>query len=168
MIDLVRPTEADADRLVALADATFIATFGELYSPENLERFLREREPAARAAITDPAYGIRMAVVDGEGVGFATLGPAKSPHIVEPRPELELLQLYVVEDWKGTGVAELLMDWAMAEARSREAKAIQLSVFTDNLRAQAFYRRYGFEVVGEHHFMVGDQADDDLIMRAAL
>ena len=168
MIDRVQPTPADADRLMALADATFTATFGELYSPENLERFLREREPAARAAITDPAMAIRIAEVEGEGVGFATLGPPKSPHCVEPPPELELFQLYVVEEWKGTGVSELLMDWAMGEARARGSRAIQLSVFTENLRAQAFYRRYGFAVVGEHHFMVGDQADDDLIMRAAL
>ena len=40
-----------------------------------------------------------------------------------------------------------------------------LSVWENNARAQAFYRRYGFEHVGEHKFMVGNTADRDFIWR---
>ena len=60
------------------------------------------------------------------------------------------------------------MQWVMDEARTRGAEQLFLSVFVDNHRAQRFYARYGFEQVGTYAFMVGDHADEDLIMRALL
>ena len=56
----------------------------------------------------------------------------------------------------------------MAEARRRGARALYLSVFIDNHRAQRFYARYGFEAVGRYDFMVGTHADEDIIMRLKL
>jgi ribosomal protein S18 acetylase RimI-like enzyme len=60
------------------------------------------------------------------------------------------------------------MDWVVEEARARGAEQLYLSVFVDNVRAQRFYARYGFEPVGAYAFMVGSHADEDIIMRARL
>ena len=84
------------------------------------------------------------------------------------RSAIELCQLYVDTPWQGTGLAQELMDWALAEARSRGHDDIYLSVYHDNLRAQRFYSKYGFVEVGRHIFMVGDQADDDRIWHLKL
>jgi diamine N-acetyltransferase len=43
-----------------------------------------------------------------------------------------------------------------------------LTVYTDNHRARRLYGRYGFEEVGPYSFMVGEQADEDIIMKLAL
>ena len=80
-------------------------------------------------------------------------------------PTAELRQLYVLKPWHGIGIAHALMDWVLDEARRRGAEQLILSVFVDNHRARRFYARYGFEEVGHYHFMVGDHADDDIIMR---
>jgi ribosomal protein S18 acetylase RimI-like enzyme len=69
---------------------------------------------------------------------------------------------------KGKGVAQALMDDCLAWARRLGAKALYLSVWENNARAQAFYTRYGFAHVGEHKFMVGRVADRDFIWRLAL
>ena len=60
------------------------------------------------------------------------------------------------------------MDWALEEAARRSAEEMYLTVYVDNLRARRFYDRYGFEPVGRYDFMVGSQADEDIIMRKRL
>jgi ribosomal protein S18 acetylase RimI-like enzyme len=77
-------------------------------------------------------------------------------------------QLYVRPEYHGAGIAQALMDWAMDEARNRGAQALYLTVFIENDRARRFYDRYGFEAVGRYDFMVGNQADEDIIMRKEL
>jgi len=77
-------------------------------------------------------------------------------------------QLYILGSYHGVGIAHRLMDWALEEARCRSASQIYLTVFIDNDRARRFYDRYGFEAVGRYDFMVGNQADEDIIMRKLL
>ena len=158
----------DAVVIDRIFDTSFCDTFAHLYSSEDLESFRSsfgiadwERE------IGDPRFGFRIAEVDGVPVGYLKLGPMKLP--IEPNgPAILLDQLYVLKGHHGTGIAHALMDWALEEARSRGAEELYLTVYVDNRRARAFYDRYGFEVVGRYDFMVGNHADEDLIMRKAL
>ena len=60
------------------------------------------------------------------------------------------------------------MERALEFARSKTARHIQLSVYVDNHRARRFYERYGFEGEGRYAFMVGNHADEDIIMRLEL
>jgi ribosomal protein S18 acetylase RimI-like enzyme len=60
------------------------------------------------------------------------------------------------------------MDWGVEEAQRRGASQIFLTVFIDNHRARRFYDRYDFEAVGRYDFMVGNHADEDIIMRKLL
>lgn len=158
----------DAERLVALFHDCFRDTFGRLYQPEDLALFLEGHTPKHwRDQLQSDEYAVRLAE-DGDGLaGFIKLGPLKFP--VEPLGKaVELRQLYVLGPWQGSGAARELMDWVMAEARRRGADELYLSVFVENHRAKRFYARYGFEEVGPYAFMVGNQADEDIIMRLAL
>jgi ribosomal protein S18 acetylase RimI-like enzyme len=77
-------------------------------------------------------------------------------------------QLYILKEHHGSGIAKQLMDWTLAEAKRRCAAALYLTVYVDNHRAKHLYERYGFEDVGRYAFMVGNHADEDIIMRKAL
>jgi ribosomal protein S18 acetylase RimI-like enzyme len=59
-----------------------------------------------------------------------------------------------------------MMDWAIDRARARGASRLYLGVWRENHRAQRFYARNGFVKVGEYHFPVGAQLDEeDIIVR---
>lgn len=161
-------TARDAEALSALGTATFVATFGHLYQPNDLEIFLQNHTSGVWAKeLTDPAFAVRVAELDGKMVGYAKLGP---PHLpFEPRGEAaELRQLYVLEEMKGQGIAQALIEWIIERARERRADHLYLSVFTENHRARRFYEKYGFEPEGTYAFMVGTHADEDIVMRLAL
>jgi GNAT superfamily N-acetyltransferase len=159
---------ADAPVLEDVFRRAFIETFGHLYGPEDLDFFLARMDEAAwRGELSDPSCRIHLAEADGEVVGFAKLGPLDLP--AEPEGNaLELKQLYLLREWHGCGIARVLMDWTLDQARLQGAEELYLSVWTENFRARRFYARYGFAFVAPYAFMVGEQADEDEIWRLDL
>lgn len=172
MIAIERPALADATALSQFAVGAFVDTFGPIYAPADLRLFLAEWNTVDQldTQIADPDWLIAM-VRGGDGAiaGFAKLGPLdlELPDGQPSADSIELYQLYVAAAAKGTGVARALMDWAIDRSRARAA-ILYLSVFTENRRAQAFYRRYGFVDVGRNAFRVGNHIDEDRIWRLDL
>ncbi len=157
----------DAALLAHLARTTFAETFAHLYPPEDLESFLAEAYAPERLEqeLGDPAKAAWLAEWEGEAVGYAMAGPCGLAH-AEVTPECgELKRLYVLEGWKGEGVAKALMDIALAWLEETRRGRLWLGVWSENWRAQRFYARLGFEKVGEHHFKVGETLDLDFIYR---
>ena len=163
-------TPDDAATMSALGSTTFVETFGHMYSAANLAKFLENHSAANWATeLADPAYAVRLAFDSERAIGYTKFGPPHLPFEPEAgRVAGELRQLYVLSGFHGSGIAVALTDWLVAEARARGVQDLYLSVFTENPRAQAFYRRYGFYEVGRYSFMVGDHADEDLVMRCKL
>jgi ribosomal protein S18 acetylase RimI-like enzyme len=162
-------TPGDAATLAGIAAATFIETFGTLYKPADLDRFIAGYTPAAYAAeLADPDHAVRFACIGDVVIGFCKLSSLKLPAPDPAAGAMELRQLYIYKPWQGRGIADVLTTWAKDSARARGAPELWLSVFTQNPRARRFYARHGFKEVAPYHFMVGDQADEDILCRATL
>ena len=160
--------EADAEALAAFGRESWVATFGTLYPLEDLHAYLTSSFGAEiqRAQIASAGESYLLAFEGEQIVGYCRMGPVDMP--VDATGAVELHRLYVHERVKGKGVAATLMDQALQWARARGAGAIYLSVWENNPRAQAFYRRYGFEDHSEWSFMVGSVADRDLIWKLTI
>lgn len=165
----IRPaTTVDLPAIDHVFRTSFCDTFAHLYTPEDLGTFLAQFTPEAwERELRDSAYSFAAGEVGGEVLGYAKLGPNKLPH-VQPGAVIELKQLYLLKQAHGTGLARQLMEWVLAKARERGAERLALSVWENNHRAQAFYRRYGFEDRGPYDFMVGNQADHDRVWEVTL
>jgi diamine N-acetyltransferase len=158
-------TPEDAGALQELFADSFVETFGHLYRPADLQEFLDTNSLAKwQDNLADPEVAIRVAEMDGELAGFVELAPKKLPYETVG-PAIELRRLYLRASAHGLGIADVLMKWALQEAKARGAQELVLSVYVDNHRARRFYERYGFETVGRYDFMVGSHADEDLILR---
>ena len=81
-------------------------------------------------------------------VGYAFLLPESLAFVWDAAV---LNEIYVVDDWRGTGVADALLDAVVARARGQDLPLdrLVLDVDGENHRARAFYRRHGFEPWGE-------------------
>lgn len=160
---------ADAEALAAFGRKSWVATFGHLpYPPHDLESYLTKSfgVDVQRDEIADPEVRYRLALRDGEIVGYCMMGVLSMP--VDHAGAVELHRLYVDESVKGAGVAAALMEDAIAWAKGQQAPALYLSVWENNERAQRFYRKLGFQDHSEWDFMVGETADRDLIWKLPL
>lgn len=161
-------TAEDAAMIAELFARSFVETFGHLYATQDLDHFLAGVTPEAFAdEIAHPAFALHVAEVDAQPVAFAKIGPPDLP-VETPDRTQELRQIYVLKPWQGAGIAQQLYDWAEGEARRRGGAHLQLTVYVDNHRARRFYDRWGFVEVGRYDFMVGNHADEDIIMRKPL
>ena len=169
---ILRPaTNADAPALAKLGAETFIAAFGDLYTPEDLAAFLAEEhdEAAVAAEIEGDACTHRLAEADGVLVAFCKLRfPTKFIEYSDARDPIELGQLYALPGYTGTGIGARLMDWALEVARDGGHDAILLSVYAENHRAQRFYQRYGFGKIADITFKVGDHLDPEFLYELKL
>ena len=78
-----------------------------------------------------------VAVVDDERAGLLTY--------VRRGDEIEVLTLHVAS--QGTGVGRALMDALWAEAQRAGVDRVWLVTTNDNVRAIAFYQRWGLDLV---------------------
>jgi len=101
-------------------------------------------------------------------VGYAQWRRSKSIDCVIAEQPSELGRIYVGAEWHGRGVAQQLMHNVLALAVAAGCDCVWLGVWEQNLKAAAFYRKFGFEVVGEHAFVVGCDQQRDLIMAKPL
>lgn len=162
-------TVADVEALTAFGARTFFESFAADNTPEDMEKHLAAawRPELQRAEILDPAIDTILALSKGELAGFAMLrdqeAPPESVKVIKP---VELWRFYVDKSWQGRGLARALMTAVEDRARARGGRELWLGVWERNARAQAFYRKCGFEAVGTKVFVVGsDPQRDDVMLR---
>lgn len=162
-----------AAQLAAIGRQTFEETFAADNRPEDMAAYLATSfgPELQLAELQHPDIVFLLARMQQQVVGYAklrfgsTLGvePGKTP---DQRMEIE--RLYVLEDWIGTGLGASLMRRSIEEARSKACRSVVLGVWEKNERALVFYKRFGFKVIGQHEFRLGDDVQTDLILRKGL
>ena len=161
--------EPRADEIPALAELgrdTFCDTFAYLYADEDLSAFLEDAYSvqAVQKDFDDPQRHYQIAESAGELIGYCKIGEGVTlDYEAGGRKVIELKQLYVKSGYHGGGVAHCLMEWAQNMAADLHADDILLSVFSENPRAQRFYKKYGFAHVADTIFMVGNHEDHEFL-----
>ena len=61
---------------------------------------------------------------------------------------MEIARFYADAPWVGRGVGKTLMESCLDVAREKGCDVVWLDVWEKNLRAIAFYAKWGFEAVG--------------------
>src|SRR5665213_4144985 len=133
-----RATPDDADGIGAMHVAAWREAYLHLWSAASLELATPESRGRRWRQIiaNEPERQIFVAETDDEIVGHSSAGPAFENDA--PRA-LELRSIYLLASAYGGGAGQDLLDAAIG------SEPAYLWVAEDNPRAQAFYRRNGFE-----------------------
>jgi|CXWL01.1.fsa_nt_gi ribosomal protein S18 acetylase RimI-like enzyme len=166
MVSIRKADAADSAVLAVLAESTFRETFGAANSPEDMDDHCRTSYGASIQAleISDPARATLLAECGGQLCGFAQLRWSLRPANVEGKSPGEIQRFYVAPAWHGQGIATELMTRCFAEFEERGTDVVWLGVWEKNSRALAFYRKSGFDEVGEQVFRLGSDLQRDILM----
>ena len=164
------PTDDDARLLSTLGARLFEEAFGPANNPDDLRAFLAATYSPAKqfAELGDPLRAVWVAESDGEAIGYVLLRRHARSVSISAADPAEVQRIYVARSLHGRGVADLLMQACLDEARAWGADALWLGVWERNPRAIAFYARWGFRQVGEQRFLVGSDAQLDHVMMLSL
>ena len=144
---------ADEDVVVRPARPKDAASFLEMYASVAAEgRLIRSEE--VRHPVRDYRSRFRRSWTDEEAHIVAVVGDRVIGHVSLRRDEhpvtrhVATLGMAVAADRRGRGVGTRLLSEAIRWARSAGVLKLLLSVYPDNERAIALYRRFGFAEEG--------------------
>jgi len=170
-----RGVATDAPALADLAAITFPLATPPDTDPAAIVDFVREQLNVERFAsyLADPTRVLLVSEVDDRLVGYTMLIVAEpdDPEVlvaVTARPTVELSKFYVHPDDHGSGTAAALMTATIDAARATGATTVWLGVNNENARANRFYEKHGFAVVGTKHFLLGERFEDDFVRELVL
>jgi ribosomal protein S18 acetylase RimI-like enzyme len=165
-------TVQDAEKLTPLAIKIFNDTFADnpLNQPEDMDEYISEAFSfeQTRSELADENSIFFIAETDGEMIGYAKLQKHSKEDCISDENPIELQRLYVAHGFHGRGVAAKIMETCFEESKRQNFQTIWLGVWEYNYRAQKFYEKLGFQKVGNHIFMLGKDAQTDLIMEKKL
>jgi diamine N-acetyltransferase len=162
-VTLRRATVADANALSAFAARVFALGGRPNADPADIAAHIAKHltPERFRELINDSNVVLIVAEVSKQLVGYSALVRQCIHALIKAESVSELRRLYVDPQHHGQGIADALMREALAHAHP----VVWLSVFSENARGIRFYERWGFRTFGKQYFMVGNDPQQDLLMR---
>jgi len=162
----------DAKVLTELAYTTFWDAFAHhpKNAPDDLNHYMRQAFNVEQIAVelADDKNIFLIAEIGDDAAGYSKIIIDNiEPGITAEHP-VELSRLYAHQKHLGQGVGQRLMDASFERARVEDRDVMWLGVWEYNPRAQRFYEKNGFRVVGSHVFLLGKDPQTDLLMQREL
>jgi len=162
--------EKDLDTLRAISIGTFMETFREHNTEEDMQKYLSENLSAdrLRKELNTSGSGFYFIYQDKELAGYMKLNEAPAQTVAGKPGTLEIERIYVLSAFHGKQLGKQLLHNAIEKAREKRYPLIWLGVWERNTKAIAFYERNGFVKTGSHDFVLGNDVQTDYIMELHL
>jgi diamine N-acetyltransferase len=161
-------TESDIEQLCQIGAKTFVETYGDQNTPENLQNYLEEKfnkEQISYEIQTDETVFL-LVELHNQPIGYAKM----RVNLVEnpDQKSLEIERIYIEKAFHGQKFGAVLMQKCIDVSREKGYQSLWLGVWEYNPKAIGFYKKWGFEIFGTHIFQLGDDAQTDYLMKKEL
>jgi ribosomal protein S18 acetylase RimI-like enzyme len=169
-IDVKRVTLNDIDQLQRIGRQTFFETFSTGNTEENMNKYLEEGFAVEKLTdeLNDKNSEFYFASLGNKVIGYLKLNFGQSQTEIKEDKALEIERIYVLKEYHGKKVGQILYDKAIQIARLKNVDYVWLGVWEENPRAINFYKKNGFVEFDKHIFKLGDDEQTDIMMRLKL
>ena len=160
----------DADLLTELGRISFFEAFSEQTAPQDMEEHLQKAFDVdeIREQLGNDKALFLIIEADVSTAGYAYLYPGLPPDCVKTPNPIQLVRFYLRQEYYGRKVGNSLMGACLEKARSRGFNSVWLSTWELNHRANAFYKKWKFEIAGKAKFTVGSDIQQDFIFARSI
>ena len=169
-INIRRVNRRDINQLQKVGRLTFYETFADSNTEENMIKYLEEGFSSEKltAELGNENSEFYFAVLDGNTIGYMKLNFGSSQTELKEENAIEIERIYVLKEFHGKKVGQLLYDKAIEIASEKNLDYVWLGVWEQNPRAISFYKKNGFVEFDKHLFKLGDDEQTDIMMKLDL
>lgn len=168
---LINPVSLDdIGELQKISRQTFFETFSAVNTEENMKKYSEESLSLEKLAAEVSAKGSEFyfAILENTIIGYLKLNYGEAQTELKDSKALEIERIYVLQEFHGKNVGQLLYEKAMQVAKGMDAEYVWLGVWEENKRAITFYKKNGFTEFDKHIFMLGNDEQTDIMMKLHL
>ena len=167
---ITRITTNEIDQLQKIGRQTFYETFSTGNTQENMQKYLDERFSIEKltAELNDKNAIFYFAQLENIIVGYLKINFGDSQTELKDDKSLEIERIYVLKEFQGKKIGQILYDKAIEIAKQKDADYIWLGVWEENPRAIKFYKKNGFIEFDKHIFKLGNDEQTDIMMKLKL
>ena len=160
----------DIDKLKEIGKLTFAETFSSDNSEEDMQKYLEEEFSTEKLKIelTDKNAEFYFAELGYNVIGYLKVNFGQSQTEIKDKNALEIERIYVLKEFHGKKVGQLLYDKAIELAKEKNVEYVWLGVWEQNQRAIRFYAKNGFVAFDKHIFKLGNDEQTDIMMKLKL
>jgi len=109
-----------------------------------------------------------FAMLDDNVIGYLKVNFGASQTEIKDDKAIEIERIYVLKEFHGKKVGQILYDKAIEVAKNKNAEYVWLGVWEENPRAINFYKKNGFVEFDKHIFKLGNDEQTDIMMKLQL
>lgn len=169
-IEIQKATLTNINELQKIGRQTFFETFSAGNTEENMTKYLEEgfSEEKLTTELNDRNSEFYLASLDHHVIGYLKLNFGQTQTEIKDDKAVEIERIYVLKEFHGKQVGQLLYEKAMQIAHQINAVYVWLGVWEENPRAINFYKKNGFVEFDKHIFKLGDDEQTDIMMKLKL
>lgn len=169
-ITIRKIAERDLIELQKIGKLTFEETFSSQNNEENMKEYLENgfATEKIKAELNDKNSEFYFAELDGKAIGYLKINIGQSQTEIKNENSLEIERIYVLKEFHGKKVGQILYEKAIELAKNRNVDYAWLGVWEENSRAIRFYEKNGFVAFDKHIFKLGNDEQTDIMMKLKL
>jgi ribosomal protein S18 acetylase RimI-like enzyme len=169
-IKILKVKMTDIDLLKSIAQQTFIETFSEVNTAADMAKYIAEKfsNETLLAELSNQGSEFYFAQLDKRIIGYLKINSEQAQTELQDEHALEIERIYVLQEFHGKKVAQLLYEKALDIARLKNVRFIWLGVWEENHRAISFYQKNGFVAFDKHIFRLGEDEQTDIMMKKSV